>query len=234
VRAAAAAVGATLSEAQLAALATYRDLVLAWNERVNLTAIREPAAFEQLHLVDTVGLLRVVSQAELAGARLVDIGTGAGLPGLPLAILAPGLRVALIEATGKKVDFLRLAVERLGLTEVEVLHGRAEELAHRFELRERFHLATARAVAELPALVELGLPFLRVGGRLLAAKKVGIEAEIAAAGPALRLVGGELAATVPLALPGLEDRQIVVIRKVRPTPPAYPRRPGLPAHQPLR
>jgi 16S rRNA (guanine527-N7)-methyltransferase len=231
--AAAAAVGAALTDDQLAALDRYRALLLDWNRRVNLTAVRDPAAFERLHLVDAVGLLRVVSQAELAGARLVDVGSGAGLPGVPLAILAPGLRVTLIEATGKKVAFLRAAVAALGLREVEVLHGRAEELAHRVELRERFHLATARAVAELATLVELCLPFLRLGGRLLAAKKIGIAAEIAAAGRALALAGGELAGTTPLDLPGLADRQVVVVRKVRPTTPAYPRRPGLPARQPL-
>jgi 16S rRNA (guanine527-N7)-methyltransferase len=234
VRAAAAAVGATLDEEQIAALARYRDLLLAWNERFNLTAIREPAAVERLHLVDTLGLLRVVGQGELNEARLVDIGTGAGVPGLPLAIVAPGLRVTLIEATGKKVAFLEAAIDALGLRgRVDALHGRAEELAHRVDLRERFHLATARAVAELPALAELGLPFLRVGGRLLAAKKVGIDAEIAAAGRALALLGGELAGTTPLGLPGLEDRQVVVIRKARLTPLAYPRRAGLPAKQPL-
>ena len=209
VRAAAAAVGATLDEEQIAALARFRDLLLEWNERFNLTAIREPASVERLHLVDTLGLLRVVGQVELNGARLVDIGSGAGLPGLALAVIAPGLRATLIEATGKKVDFLEAAIDALGLRgRVDTLHGRAEELAHRGDLRERFHLATARAVAALPALVRLGLPFLRVGGRLLAAKRIGIDAEIAAAGRALALLGGELAGTTPLDLLGLEDRQV--------------------------
>jgi 16S rRNA (guanine527-N7)-methyltransferase len=233
VRAAAALVGAHLGQDQIAALARYRDLLLEWNQRINLTAIREPAAVERLHLVDALGLLRVVSQAELAGARLADIGTGAGLPGIPLAIIAPGLRLTLIEATGKKVAFLQAAIDTLGLPGVEALHGRAEELAHRIDLRERFHLVTARALAEMPALLELCLPFCRLGGRVLAAKKTGIDAEIVAAGRALRELGGEVLARTPLALPGLEDRQVVVVGKVRPTPPAYPRRPGLPAKQPL-
>ena len=233
VRAAAAAVGATLDDGQVAALARYRDLLLDWNTRVNLTAVREPAAFERLHLVDAVGLLRAVSQPDLAQSQLVDVGTGAGLPGIPLAILAPGLRLTLVEATGKKVAFLRAAIEDLGLEGVEAVHGRAEELAHRPELRERFDLATARAVAELPALLELCLPFLRRGGRFLAPKKIGIEDEIRTAARALRTLGGELAGQVPLGLPGLEDRQVVIVRKVRPTPAQYPRRAGLPAHQPL-
>lgn len=232
-RAAAAAVGASLTDAQVAALTRYRDLLLDWNTRVNLTAVRDPAAVERRHLIDAVGLLRAVSQAELAEARLVDVGSGAGLPGIPLAILAPGLRVTLVEATGKKVDFQRAAIEALGLTHVEAIHGRSEELAHQPELREGFDLATARAVAELPALVELCLPFLRVGGRLLAQKKTGIEEEIRAAARALRTVGGGMTAEVPVGLPGLEDRQIVLIRKVQPTPPQYPRRPGLPTKQPL-
>lgn len=234
VRAAAVAVGAALDNAQITALDRYRALLLDWNQRINLTAVREPAAFELLHLVDAVGFLRAVDQATLATARLVDVGSGGGLPGLPLAILAPGLRITLVEATGKKVTFLRAAVATLDLVGVEVRHGRAEDLAHQSDLRGQFDLVTARAVASLPALVELGLPFLRLDGRLLAAKTIGIDAEIAAAGPALRRLGGDLVGVVPLDLPDLDDRQIVIIRKARPTPPAYPRRAGLPAHQPLQ
>ncbi|MCC6627421.1 MAG: 16S rRNA (guanine(527)-N(7))-methyltransferase RsmG [Chloroflexi bacterium] len=234
VRAAVGAVGASVDGAQIAALDRYRTLLLDWNQRVNLTGVREPAAFELLHLVDAVGFLRAVDQAALVTARLVDVGSGGGLPGLPLAILAPGLRVTLVEATGKKVAFLRAAVAALDLAGVEARHGRAEDLAHQPDLREQFDLATARAVAPLPALVELCLPFLRPGGRLLAAKTTGVEAEIAAADRALRRLGGDLVGVVPLDLPGLDDRQIVVIRKVGPTPAAYPRRAGLPAHQPLR
>jgi 16S rRNA (guanine527-N7)-methyltransferase len=232
-QAAAHALGAALDDGQIMALARYRDLLLDWNKHVNLTAIREPAAVERLHLVDALGLLRVVSQVELAGARLIDVGTGAGLPGIPLAIMAPGLRVTLIEATGKKVAFLQAAIDALRLRGVQALHGRAEELAHRADLRERFDLVTARALAELPALLELCLPFCRPGGRLLAAKKIGIDVEIGASARALGVLGGQLAAQTPLALPGLEDRQVVVVRKVRPTPPTYPRRPGLPVRQPL-
>jgi 16S rRNA (guanine527-N7)-methyltransferase len=233
VRAAVAAVGASIGEAQIAALDHYRTLLLDWNQRVNLTAVRDPAAFETLHLVDAVGILRAVDQATLASSRLVDVGSGGGLPGLPLAVLAPGLRVTLVEATGKKVAFLEAAVAALDLAGVDVRHGRAEDLAHQPDLREQFDIATARAVAPLPALVELCLPFLRPGGRLLAAKTAGIDAEIAAASGALRLLGGDLAGAVPLNLPGLDDRQIVVVRKTRPTPAMYPRRAGLPAHQPL-
>ena len=234
VRAAALVVGATLDHERSAALARYRDLLLDWNQRVNLTAIREPAAVERLHLVDALGLLRVAGQAELSQARLVDIGAGAGLPGIPLKIMAPGLRLTLIEATGKKVAFMRAVVEDLGLEAVTVLHGRAEDLARQADLRAQFDLVTARALAEMPALVELCLPFCRVGGRLLAAKKTGIAGEIAAAGRALRLLGGRVIAQTPLDLPGLEDRQIVVVEKTRPTPDEYPRRAGLPARHPLR
>jgi 16S rRNA (guanine527-N7)-methyltransferase len=234
VQAAAHTMNITLSGEQIEQLARYRALVLAGNARVNLTAVREPDAFERLHLVDALSLLGVVRQSELATAQLIDIGSGGGLPGLPLAILAPGLRVTLVEATGKKAAFLHEAVEALGLATVDVKTGRAEDLAHLGELRERFHICTARAVAELATLVELCLPFLQVGGRLLAGKNQGIDAEINAAAAALRLVGGRLETTTLVDLPGLADRQIVTVRKLIPTPPAYPRRSGLPAHQPLR
>lgn len=230
---AAALLNLDLSSQQLSTLVRYRAMVLDWNQRINLTAIRDPGEFERLNLVDALGLLKAVSPAELAHQRLVDIGSGAGLPGLVLAILVPEARVTLIEATGKKVAFLQAAVAALALPAVEVLAGRAEELAHRHDRRERYHLATARAVGELATLVELALPFLRVGGRLLAPKKRLIESELSAAIPALTAVGGRLSDCIPYTLPGRDDSQIVVVTKTQPTPRGLPRRTGLPAHNPL-
>jgi 16S rRNA (guanine527-N7)-methyltransferase len=233
VRRAAELVGARLNQRQFDQLDRLRSLVLDWTRRVNLTAVREPEAFEQLHLVDSLGLLRIVDQQQLAGSRLVDIGSGGGLPALPLAIVAPGLRLTMIEATGKKVVFLQTAVAALKLDGVEVIHGRAEELAHRVDLRERFALVTARAVGRLATLAELCLPFCHIGGRLLAQKTQPCEAELMAAQPALARCGGEVSGQSLLELPGLTDRLIIVVTKRRPTPANLPRRAGLPAHQPL-
>lgn len=233
VEAAAGQLGLTLSADQLATLAAYRALVLLVNQQINLTGIREPDAFERLHLVDALSLLPAMGRRRGPVTRLVDIGSGAGLPGVPLAIVRPDLRVTLVEATAKKATFLQRVVDELGLANVAVVAGRAEDLAHRVELRECFDVATARAVAALPTLVELGLPFLRVGGRLLAPKKRAIEAELQAVGPALRLLGGQLGPPVPVELPELTEHQIIVVYKQRPTLALYPRRAGLPAHQPL-
>jgi 16S rRNA (guanine527-N7)-methyltransferase len=167
-------------------------------------------------------------------ARLLDLGAGAGLPGIPLAIVRLKLEVTLLEATQKKCRFLEHAVGSLGLANARVECGRSEEVAHRTDQRATYDVVVARAVGSVAVLVELGLPFLRVGGRLIAPKKRGIEGEIAAAARAMALVGGRLLPAVDVTLPILDEaRQLVIVEKVRPTPRTYPRRPGLPSRSPL-
>jgi len=212
----------------------FRDLLLDWNTRFNLTAISDPDAVERVLLLDAVRMTPALDAAigatGLRHPSLVDIGSGGGLPAIPLAILRPDLDVTMIEATGKKAGFLRAAIDGLGLSNARALHGRAEELARDPAHRARYDLASARAVASLPALVELSLPFLRTGGVALFPKGLGVDGEIAAARIALREVGGELAGDV--LLPGGETR-LVSIRKSGPTPDRYPRRSGLPSREPL-
>ena len=163
---------------------------------------------------------------------LIDVGSGGGLPGLPLKLARPGLVVALLEADQGKAAFLIQAAARLELEGVSVIRERAETAGHREGLRDTFDLATARALAPMPVLVELCLPFVSVGGRLLA-MKAGAEAEVAAAAKAIELLGGELV-EIASAPSRLRDRgQVVVVRKVRPTPAEYPRRPGVPKRKPL-
>jgi len=163
---------------------------------------------------------------------VIDIGTGAGIPGLPLKIMRPDLAVTLLEAIGKKVRFLEEIVQQLDLKDVQVLHGRAEELARDPAYRETFALALARAVAPLRILVELALPFVRPGGYLAAPKGSGAQREVREASVALRLCGGEIAAVQHLDVPDTAPT-LVLIRKIGETPNAYPRRPGIPSKRPL-
>ncbi len=225
--------GIHLTPQQQEALAIYKRELLAWNKRVNLTAIRDPKTVETKHFLDSLSCLRVTGCPP--GLRLIDVGTGAGFPGLVLKIACPSWRVTLVEAVGKKAAFCQHMVNLLGLKEVEVLHARAEELGHAPAHREAYDWAVARAVARLPILAEYLLPLVRVGGRMLAQKGETGPAEAQEAEYAIRVLGGELERVVPVAVPGVaEDRYLIVVHKVAPTPAQYPRRPGIPAKRPLR
>jgi 16S rRNA (guanine527-N7)-methyltransferase len=215
-----------LSDAQLTQFHRYRDALLDWNQRVNLTAIRDPGAVEQVHFLDSLACLL----APIAdGAKVLDVGAGAGFPGLPMKIARPDLALTLLEATGKKARFLEHMVGLLALDRTRVANDRAES----FTARESFDVVVARALGPLPVLLELTLPFARIGGAVLAMKKgPGLPAELASAHHALDVLCGELEPPITYELHA-EPRQLVVVRKTRPTPRAYPRRPGMPAKNPL-
>lgn len=231
--AAAARHGVPLSDTQLSRFDLYRRLLLERNARFNLTAIEEPEGVERRLFLDALLMVPVVDRLRAprpgGTARLVDIGSGAGFPGLAIKIARPDLRVTLIEATGKKVAFLADAIAALELEGVDAVHARAEELGHHVAHRDRYDIATARAVASLPALLELGAPLLRVGGVALFPKGTGIEEEVAASRRAAPLLGVRLTGIDPL--PG--GTTLVRVEKVAPTLPRFPRRPGLPAREPL-
>jgi 16S rRNA (guanine527-N7)-methyltransferase len=233
----AAQLGLDLGARQQSAFACYRAELLAWNARVNLTAITEPAAVATRHFLDSLTILLAVPPAERdRPLRLVDVGSGAGLPGLALALACPAWRVTVIDSVAKKTAFLRHACAMLGLEErTEVLTARAEEVARDPAHRGCYDLAVARAVASLATLAEYLLPLCRQGGRMIALKKGDLSAEVAAAARAVRLLGGGPLATVPV--PELADlgagRVVLAARKERATAPQYPRRPGLPAKDPL-
>jgi 16S rRNA (guanine527-N7)-methyltransferase len=225
--------GLTLTARQLAALRWYADELVRWNARFNLTAITDPAEIEAKHFLDSLTCLRVMKAG--LGGRVVDVGTGAGFPGIPLKIVASGLTLTLVEATGKKLDFCRHVVEGLGLERVELVQGRAEEIGRQPEHREAYDWAVARAVAPMAVLVEYLLPLVRLGGNALAQKGESGPAEAQSAEGALRILGGEVSQVVSLERPGVtEGRFLVVVRKVARTPSEYPRRPGIPAKRPLR
>ncbi len=229
--------GLRLTTQQQTTFQLYYEELVAWNQRFNLTAITEYEQVQIRHFLDSLSCLlsdemRVVLQRH--GTRFIDVGAGAGFPGIPLKIVFPASRLTLLEATGKKVTFLEHLIQLLGLQTSIAIKARAEELAHDPTHREQYDLAVARAVAELPVVVEYTLPFCMVGGWVVAQKGEAGAAEAWSAEKAIALLGGELRRVIPVELPGLpEDRSLVVIKKVSPTPEAYPRRPGIPSKRPL-
>jgi 16S rRNA (guanine527-N7)-methyltransferase len=225
--------GIEVDESTYDRLARYRDLLLDWNQRVNLTAIRDSEGVEIRLLGDSLALLPLIHGASERPVRLIDVGSGAGFPGLALAIADPLLETTLVEATRKKVDFMQYVCEDLGLDNVTAIHGRAEDLARDGEHRERYDVATARAVASLPALLEICLPFLRVDGIAYFPKGQDVDEEVASASAALKQLRAEIIEQTRFHIEGLEGTTIVVVRKLAPTPGRFPRPAGTPARRPL-
>jgi 16S rRNA (guanine527-N7)-methyltransferase len=223
--------GLELTEQQLGQFIRYRQELLDWNKRINLTAITDPEEVLLKHFLDSLSVLTVYHKPH---ARLLDIGTGAGFPGLPLKIVRPRWHVVLLEATGKKVRFLHHLIETLQLKDVVAVHGRAEELAHQAEYRAFFDVVTARAIASLPMLLEYAAPFCRVGGLIILPKKGDLNEELAQGKQAVRQVGAVLKADVAVTLPGLEnDRRLLVWEQVRECPRQFPRSGSVMAKKPL-
>jgi 16S rRNA (guanine527-N7)-methyltransferase len=234
--------GLKLTEEQLNLFQRYSDLLLEWNRRFNLTAVNSPEQVETRHFLDSLSCLAVLPHLPSgdgfmrwgASLQAIDVGTGAGLPGLALKVVWPALRLTLLEATAKKVRFLEHAVAALGLRSVVIIHGRAEEVAHQPAHRAAYDLALARAVAPLSPLLELTLPFLRLEGWLLAQKGPAAAMEMMAAERALAVLGGRLHRAFPVEVPYLaEDRFIIAVQKAHPTPESFPRRSGVPVRKPL-
>jgi 16S rRNA (guanine527-N7)-methyltransferase len=224
--------GIHLTGRQVAALFAFENELLAWNQKFNLTAIRDAEGIRIKHFLDSFSC--VLAWKENPPMRLIDVGTGAGFPGIPLKILYPFMHLTLVESVGKKASFCRRAVELLKLEAVEVITGRAEELGQMPSQRESYDWAVARAVANLPVLAEYLLPLVRVGGKMLAQKGHNAPGEAHNAEPALKLLGGQIKQLVPVTLPGVaEERYLVIVDKVAATPPQYPRKPGFPAKKPL-
>lgn len=223
----------TLTETQLNAFETYSRELIAWNRHTNLTRIIEPDEVVVKHFLDSLSVYRIL--ADLSPTiSMIDVGSGAGFPGLPLKIVLPDIQLTLLESTAKKTAFLQHMVETLRLTGVTVLIARAEEVGQQETYREQYDVAVARAVSALSVLVEYTLPLVKVGGVVIAQKGQSPTQEIEAAASALATLGGEVSQTLPIEIPGLEEvRHLVVIQKINHTPPKYPRRPGMPAKRPL-
>lgn len=232
--------GTPLSTAQLAQFDAYYHLLVEWNQKFNLTSIIEHKDVQAKHFLDSlVGLPvwlgeRGDSLPIQQPLRCVDVGSGAGFPGIPLKVAAPALQWTLMDGTGKKIIFLRHVIEQLGLQGIDVVQGRAEELGRHSNYREHFDLVTARAVAPLNTLVEYLLPLARKDGLVMIYKGAGVSEEFIAARKAIHLLGGETVRVAPVQVPFLEEQRfIVLIRKVQPTPNIYPRGQGLARKKPL-
>lgn len=222
----------SLTQDQLAAFEGYYHLLITANEHMNLTAITEPLEVAQRHFLDA--LCPPAMEALMSGASVIDVGSGAGLPGLPLAIARPDLTLTLADARKKRVDFMVSTAEALGLQNVSVVWGRAEELARDAAHRETYDAALARAVAPLPVLCEYLLPFVRVGGRMLAWKGAAAEDELEGAEQAVKTLGGGNSSLHPYAISHeFCSLTLFTCDKIRHTPSIYPRSPGKPAKNPI-
>jgi 16S rRNA (guanine527-N7)-methyltransferase len=223
----------SLTEFQLRAFQIYNRELIAWNQRVNLTRIVEPEEITVKHFLDSLSVYQVLPDLP-QNFSIIDVGSGAGFPGLPLKIAMPNIQLTLLEATTKKTKFLQHIVDTLQLNEVTVLAARAEEVGRQAAHREQYDVALARAVASLPVLAEYTLPLVRVEGLVIAQKGQHLAEEVEAAIRVSEMLGGQLDRILPVEVPGLEAaRHLIIIRKSKATPKQYPRRPGVPAKRPL-
>lgn len=222
----------TLTEEQILSFSKYFETLVEWNEKINLTAITDPQEVAVKHMIDSLSCYDEAIFKK--GASIIDVGTGAGFPGLPLKIFQPDLKLTLFDSLNKRILFLKAVAEELGIDNIEFVHSRAEDGGKNRKFREKYDIAVSRAVARLDVLCELCLPFVRVGGFFIALKGSKYSDEINQSTEALRLLGGKIAKIENIKLPGLDDiRAVVYIEKINRTPLAYPRRPGVIEKNPL-
>ena len=228
-------IGVTLSEKQMEQFFQYYEMLIQWNEVMNLTAITEMDQVVTKHFVDSMSLVKAVSELGSKEIRIMDLGTGAGFPGIPLKIAFPNLKLTLLDSLNKRVKFLNEVIGTLGLEKVEAVHGRAEDFGRNPEYRGQFDLCVSRAVANLATLSEYCMPFVKVGGAFIPYKSGKVEEELNQARGAVKLLGGKIENSVSFELPKTEgERTLVVIRKVESTAKKYPRKAGMPGKEPLK
>lgn len=208
------------SENQIEQLVKFYELVVSWNEKINLTAITDKKEFAFKHILDSVLPCACFSE----NAKLIDVGAGAGFPSIPLKILRPDLDITMLDSLNKRVNFLNLVIETLGLEKIRAIHGRCEDVAKDFMFREKFDYGVARAVAALPTLLEYVLPFVKVGGQMLAYKSVQAQSELALSTRAQNILGGRSVEIKKYMIYEISsERNIIVINKQNHTPAGYPR-----------
>ena len=226
--------GIDLLPGQLGNFQAYTKELLDWNRRVNLTAITEPFQVERLHFLDSLTVSLALPAEVKSCGSLCDVGSGAGFPGIPLKIAFPGIKLTVVDSAAKRTGFLERLVSILGLADVEVINGRAEDLGRRSEFRERFDVVVSRAVAETRVLLEYTMPLCRVGGLVIMQKKGDVQEEVDRASRGLRELGGGPLKIVEVPEDVLEgQRKLAVVKKTSNTPSGYPRRTGIPAKRPL-
>lgn len=223
--------GISLQQEQMKQFLRYHELLVEWNKVMNLTGITEFEEVVAKHFLDSLSLVKAADPRE--AATLLDVGTGAGFPGIPLKIAFPHLRVTLLDSLNKRLKFLNYVIADLGLKEIVTIHGRAENFARQKEYRESFDLVVSRAVANLSTLSEYCLPYTDISGKFISYKSGKIQEELDQAEKALHLLGGKIEKDIRFSLMGTEGRSLLVIKKERPTPGKYPRKAGVPAKEPL-
>lgn len=224
-----------LTDAQLTQFQVYYELLVDTNKVMNLTAITELEDVIRKHFLDSLALVKVypqIMESDYVG-RIIDVGTGAGFPGIPLKIAFPHLRILLLDSLNKRVGFLDTVIQEIGLCDISTVHCRAEDGARQKEYREAFDLCVSRAVANLAVLSEYSIPFLKEGGYFIPYKSGNIDEELEQAKGAVTVLGGEVEAVKRLELPGGIERSFVFIRKKKETPKAYPRKAGTASKKPL-
>ena len=223
--------GIKLSKEQAEMFFNYMNLLLEWNEKINLTAITEEKEVIVKHFVDSLTIAKYIPE----GASLVDVGTGAGFPGIPLKIIREDLKITLLDSLQKRINFLDVVIKELNLENIETIHARVEEFGKNSKYRESFEVATSRAVANLSTLTEYLLPLVKVGGIVVCMKGSSIEEELETSKKAINVLGGKVSNVFEFDLPKTDiKRNLVIVDKINKTPSKYPRKPGMPSKEPIK
>lgn len=226
------ALGIVLTDVQKQQFDKFYELLVEWNRVMNLTGITEYEEVNEKHFVDSVSLVKAIDIDKVQ--TVIDIGTGAGFPGIPLKIAFPHLKVVLLDSLNKRINFLNVVINELGLTDIKTIHGRAEDYAKQAEYREQFDICVSRAVANLSTLSEYCIPYVKVGGMFIPYKSGEIDEEVQQAKKAIQILGGKLEEVIKFQLPDTEiNRSFVKINKTQNTAKKYPRKAGLPTKEPL-
>lgn len=219
------------NENQINSFYEYMTLLLDWNEKINLTAITDPNEIIQKHFVDSLTILKYIEEK----TRIVDVGTGAGFPGIPMKIIREDVNILLLDSLNKRINFLNEIIEKLNLKKINTVHSRVEEFGRNKKYREQFDIATSRAVANLSVLAEYMLPLVKLNGKCICMKGSEIKEELESAKKAIKELGGEIEAVEEFELPESDiKRSLIIIRKIKNTPSKYPRKPGTPSKEPIK
>jgi 16S rRNA (guanine527-N7)-methyltransferase len=225
--------GIELDEVQVEQFILYKDLLKEWNEKINLTAITEDEDIIKKHFIDSISIAK--SGLFKEGMKIIDVGTGAGFPGIPIKIIYPGIDVCLLDSLNKRINYLNEVIEKLQLKGISTIHGRAEDIARKPEFRESFNIATARAVANMAVLSEYCIPFVKTGGYFAAMKGPSVDEELKESKNAIGTLGGRLVNIINTEIPGEEmEHKIVIVEKVSSTIEKYPRKPAQIEKKPIR
>ncbi|MEG0813605.1 MAG: 16S rRNA (guanine(527)-N(7))-methyltransferase RsmG [Clostridium sp.] len=224
----------TLSVQQMEQFYKYYEMLVEWNDKVNLTAITQMDEVITKHFVDSLAINKVIVDIREKEYSLIDVGTGAGFPGIPLKIVFPNLKITLLDSLNKRVKFLDEVIKELKLTDIFTIHGRAEDFGHDNVSRETFDFSVSRAVANIATLSEYCMPFVKVGGYFISYKSGKIEEELEAGKKAIKKLGGEVETVINFELPNADERSFVKIKKLNKLSKLYPRKAGLPSKEPLK